>query len=537
MANMNNKDYWEKRSLLRGARAQDTADQAIHRINRAYDQAVSNINDEITKIMQTYGSRYDLSEEEVKRILEAPASEEQLNDLRMAAQSITDPEMRRKAMKHVTGLEEAHAYGARINRFEALKERAYVECKRAGATEINQSTKAYGEAIEDTYYHNVYDFQHQAGMAYNFAGISQQRVQEMLKTNWSGKMFSDRVWDNTDILAKKLQDTMTAGILSGKSVWKLADELKDQSNYGKFAAERLIRTEMAAFTSEADKAAAEERGTKYMIFVATLDMHTSEICQEHDGNRIPVKEVKPGKNAPPLHPNCRSCLIEDLEGYEHRVRWARDPETGKGVKVPAAMTYPEWKEKFVKEHGESRWNELQRESNYSNGSTSNKYIEEQFERYRGVLGELFPYSSPEEFLKMKLDNPDEWKELQKKYRIVNQYQNQTENAMDPKDIYRLHNDAYQTKREKFSSNFKFNGNMGIMDFDGEIYYAHSRANYSEDKAYKNFRGDKDSLIIKPVEKTFQTTEFGRTYTEGNTIPDEELPEAEEILNVLLGENE
>ena len=33
------------------------------------------------------------------------------------------------------------------------------------------------------------------------------------------------------------------------------------------------------------------------------------------------------------------------------------------------------------------------------------------------------------------------------------------------------------------------------------------------------------------------TEFGRTYTEGDYLPDEELPDMDEILEILLGEAE
>ena len=50
----------------------------------------------------------------------------------------------------------------------------------------------------------------------------------------------------------------------------------------------------------------------------------------------------------PFHSWCRCTTgpyYEDLKGVGER--WARDPETGKGISVPSDMTYKEWKEIYV----------------------------------------------------------------------------------------------------------------------------------------------------------------------------------------------
>lgn len=35
-----------------------------------------------------------------------------------------------------------------------------------------------------------------------------------------------------------------------------------------------------------------------------------------------------------------------------------------------------------------------------------------------------------------------------------------------------------------------------MELNGDIYFAHSKANCRDDKTYKNFKGDKSKSILK-----------------------------------------
>ena len=75
----------------------------------------------------------------------------------------------------------------------------------------------------------------------------------------------------------------------------------------------------------------EAAGIETYIYVATLDLRTSEVCRELDGKRFPVSKQEPGKNCPPMHPWCRSTTICDVSPEElaQMKRRARDPNTGK----------------------------------------------------------------------------------------------------------------------------------------------------------------------------------------------------------------
>jgi hypothetical protein len=81
--------------------------------------------------------------------------------------------------------------------------------------------------------------------------------------------------------------------------------------------------------------------------VATLDSHTSEICQEMDGKHFPMKDYQPGVTAPPFHVWCRSVTVPYFEDNFTGERAARSAD-GKTYYVPDSMTYKEWKSNYVK---------------------------------------------------------------------------------------------------------------------------------------------------------------------------------------------
>lgn len=54
-----------------------------------------------------------------------------------------------------------------------------------------------------------------------------------------------------------------------------------------------------------------------------------------------VKDAMPGKNYPPMHPNCRSTTVAVFTDDVRTVRTAKD-EGGNYYEVPSDMTYKQW---------------------------------------------------------------------------------------------------------------------------------------------------------------------------------------------------
>ena len=128
----------------------------------------------------------------------------------------------------------------------------------------------------------------------------------------------------------------------------MAARIRDRMGVAYSAAKRLVRTETAYIYEQATKDAYEECGVEWYEFLATLDGRTSEACRELDGKHFKVKDAMPGKNYPPMHPNCRSTTVVWFPGEEEKKRTtsriAKDG-AGKYYEVPADMTYKQWAKK------------------------------------------------------------------------------------------------------------------------------------------------------------------------------------------------
>ena len=83
-------------------------------------------------------------------------------------------------------------------------------------------------------------------------------------------------------------------------------------------------------------------------FLATLDDSTCPMCGRLDGKIFLYAQSKVGVNYPPIHKGCRCTTISDVdkELLDKWERFARDPVTGRPIKVPANMTWEEWKREY-----------------------------------------------------------------------------------------------------------------------------------------------------------------------------------------------
>ncbi|TDT45988.1 SPP1 gp7 family putative phage head morphogenesis protein [Fonticella tunisiensis] len=196
--------------------------------------------------------------------------------------------------------------------------------------------------------------------------------------------------------------------MSGASIQKMSMEIADTMQVGEFAATRLIRTETTYVANMAELAAYKEAGVEKLMFLATLDSRTSDICRSNDGNIVLVEKAVPGENIPPLHPNCRSTTIEVFEDDDlsKLKRRARDPETGKNKTIPANITYKEWYEENVVNNPKAQ----AEEKKFKNRASDKK----QFERYKEILGNKVPKSF-DMFQELKYNNANEWKKLEQLY--------------------------------------------------------------------------------------------------------------------------
>lgn len=398
--------YWEQRANSRMASYHRNSDETISKINKAYDKAIADINSDINKIFNKYAMEYKLSKTEARQLLNSYIHAKDLKNIRDKIKYIQDEDLKKYLMAQLN----YSPYKARITRLEALKESIYINTKLLSQEEFKLSTSDYIDNMNEAYYRNIFDIQKGIGLGFTFSEMPIDFIEEVLRNKWSGENYSKRIWNNTDVLAERLEEVITSGLMSGANSKKMAKELDDLSGYGKFASERLIRTETTYVTNMAEIESYKECDIEKCVFLATLDLRTSKICRSMDGKVLIVGKAKPGVNLPPLHPFCRSTTIAYLgKGtLETLQRRARDPVTGKNY-IINNINYNEWYDKFVvKKYGQDKTETL--EKMIKNKASDKK----QYAKYKASLSELLPKNF-NDFQKLKYNSPHIWSKIKDVY--------------------------------------------------------------------------------------------------------------------------
>lgn len=342
---MNSRDYWERRAAQDMYDRMGTAEETAAEMNAAINQTSAYLEKEVKAVMRGMQS-FGISEAEAKKILNAAGGDgSALQRLRKAAQQVSDPE-RREAL--LNAINSAGAYRYRITRIEELNRDINRQCRELYKTENRHITSALRDVAEDSYYHEIFSIQKGTGLGFSFSKFPRQDVDRILRSNWSGGNYSQRIWKDVSGMTARLKSELLVSMLSGRSGEKTARIFQEQFGVNAFCARRIVRTESAYVANAAQKSAYSEAGIDRYRFVATLDSRTCECCAALDGKVFDLAKAKPGTNYPPMHPFCRSTTIadfgdEELAGLERR---AKDKD-GNTVKVPAGMTYDQWKEKYV----------------------------------------------------------------------------------------------------------------------------------------------------------------------------------------------
>lgn len=342
---MNSRDYWERRAAQDMYDRMGTAEDTAAEMNAAIRQTSAYLEKEVKAVMRGMQS-FGISEAEAKKILNAAGGDgSALQRLRKAAQQVSDPE-RREAL--LNAINSAGAYRYRITRIEELNKDINRQCRELYKTENRHITSALRNVAEDSYYHEIFSIQKGTGLGFSFSKFPRQDVDRILRANWSGANYSQRIWKDVSGMTARLKSELLVSMLSGRSGEKTARIFQEQFGVNAFCARRIVRTESAYVANAAQAKAYGEAGIERYRFVATLDSRTCECCAALDGKVFDLAKAKPGTNYPPMHPFCRSTTIadfgdEELAGLERR---AKDKD-GNTVKVPAGMTYEEWRREFV----------------------------------------------------------------------------------------------------------------------------------------------------------------------------------------------
>lgn len=502
-----NVEYWLKRLAdNRMYQYHKDADKTIMHLIKSHEKAAKEIQKEISKIFDKY--KKDMSYDEALNLLNEYIPNDEYDKLLDLYKVTKDKGLKNQLKKRLN----AQAYRSRIQRKEAMQETLYRNAIKKADTEIGLTSQMYRKFAEDNYYKSMFDFQRVMGAGFAFNGISQNRLNVIMNTKWSGEHFSSRVWKNSQAVSEKAYEAIESGMLSGKSMRHVAQEIQHLTDMGKYASERLVRTETTYIVNEADRQSAIERGIKQRQFIATLDFKTSEKCQSHHLEKYDVDKLVPGKNQPPLHPHCRSMMIDVIEGLEHKFRRVRNPETGKNEIVPFDMSYDQWKEKYVKKEDEWKFKAAKNES----------ADRSQFERYKSRLRDEDIPKSFTKFQEIKYsENQTSYGLMKTKYKAVGIYDKAVERAPGYDNLIKDvgNNTGMKTAGLEYSVKSKDSYLRKV-----ETNYLNGKVNYEvKDINRYTLIGDSDNLTDKTLksfdvicEKGYNISEVKNTWYDGSS---------------------
>lgn len=314
---MSSRDYWEKRekeALQNRITDEKKYDKQIEEI---YRDMLNATQKEIEAFYGKYASDEGISIGEAKKRvskLDIKAYE------RKAKKYVEAAKRDRKAKGHTDpkgdyfsdkANEEMRIYNLtmKINRLEMLKANIGLELVK-GHAELESLMEQILEG------RTMDELARQAGILGKTVRNNAQKAQAIVNASFHNATFSDRIWMHQDLLKQEIAKQLQSGLIQGKNARELAKVLQRKFDVKVSDAERLMRTELARVQTEAQKQSFERNGFEQYEFITNGGCCT--ICDALDGKHFNVEDMMPGKNAPPMHPNCRCSIAayEDSEEYE-----------------------------------------------------------------------------------------------------------------------------------------------------------------------------------------------------------------------------
>ena len=341
---MKTSDYWHNRTLQLENALHNKSVKYYHELERAYKKAANDTTKEINKLYTRLASENNITLSEAKKLL----TTNELDEFRWSVQEyIKYGQENAVTGEWIKQLENA-SLKYRISRLEAMKVHMQNQVEVLMGNELDSFSKVMSDIYTEGYYRNAHLIQTGLGVGSSFAKLDPNKIQKVLSKPWTadGKNFSQRIWGNhRPALINELHKQLTQSIIRGEAPDKAINAIAKRFDVAKNRAGNLVMTESAYFGTAAQQDCYKQLDVERQEFVATLDNHTSDICQEMDGQIFKSSEIEIGVNAPPLHCRCRSVMVPYFEDNITE-RAARDNE-GKTVYIDGNMKYGDWYKKFV----------------------------------------------------------------------------------------------------------------------------------------------------------------------------------------------
>ena len=289
-------NYWRKRE--REWKKADLKDEAeyIQEIQDIYSTMLTQINKEIESFFVRYSNKEGMSMAEAKR----------------KASDIDIKEYEKKVKKYVKekdfskeANEQMRLYNLamKVNRLELLKANIGLELT-TGSDELVSFTKEKleGAALEQ--------IQRNAGILGDTIIDNAKTAKTIANSSFKNATFSERIWSQQDLLKNDLYGILSTALIQGRNPREFIPKVRKSFDVTRYQAERLLRTELTRVRIQAQAESYEANGIDEYEYVACGLRDVCPICKVLDKQIFKLKDMEPGENAPPMHPNC---VLPDTE--------------------------------------------------------------------------------------------------------------------------------------------------------------------------------------------------------------------------------
>lgn len=408
-----NKEYWKERSVQLEETLLNKGENYLVDLQEQYKIAERNLEKDISNWYIRFARNNNINLVEAKGLL----SNNELKELKWDInQYIKYAEENNINNQWIKELENTSAK-FHITRLESLKLQLQQEIEVLYGNQLDDIDKTMRDIYTEGYYRTAFELQKGFNVGFNLRAFNSNELEKVISKPWAmdGNNFSDRMWSNKERLINTLHTELTQSIIRGTSPDKIIKNISSKLNVSKKNAGRLVMTESAYFASESRKDCLNDLGVEKYEIVATLDLHTSEICRELDGKVIDMNDYEVGFTAPPFHPWCRTTVCpyfdDEFTLGEKRTARAMDRNT---EYIDSNIKYSEWREKYIKDNPQA----IVEEKKIKNRTSDKK----QYEKYKEVLGKD-SLKSFDNFQNLKYNNSKSWSIKQREYSTINDINN------------------------------------------------------------------------------------------------------------------
>jgi len=191
------------------------------------------------------------------------------------------------------------------------------------------------KVYETSYYQTLYNIDRGLSVSVSFTLLNPKIINQAVNTSYKGATFSDRIWSNKKLMVARLKADVNKAIIEGKSIDKLAKNIKNTFGTTAYESKRLIQNEVKNVTTKAQEKIYEESSVvPNVMWVSTLDGVTRDEHIELDGKTWGKGESHP---SPSDFVMCRCTIVPVVNGWNPSKRI--DNET---KEIIPYQTYKEW---------------------------------------------------------------------------------------------------------------------------------------------------------------------------------------------------